>query len=954
MKKNEKHSTRIILTVFAGIAGIFLFGLIMMGIQSLMISRYVEDEMKESSSAILEEYGINELVGGNVKSYEAYIHQGCLNLVDYMTGEEPDLAESEEYLRDMKAAVNAEDVMMIDRSGNVLVSAEGAFRDLKDEQYAPLYETFDTGQMAQVMDDSRIQTDQLIQADTVHNPAFYALAIDGKRACVIYESGFVQKLYSDLTDAWNYTLSKKVIGSDGFAFSWSGETGKILYYPDGEFLDQDIESLGIKKDEILDGVFVREQVNGEELYLYPVYLEEQDAWVACAVPATELTQKNEPAKILLWLIFAILAADSVYYAVLLLKGKDSSRRAGPRKKHLIFIFFCSVAVFLCSCYLQTLYLMSRWAAGSTVQVEAIEKEMERTAVYSEGFQKYYVESQEKPVNMIAWYLGHYPESMTTVTLDEMTELAVISELRVLDEYGNVTCASSTYVPSANVSEDAGEQEGTGDRKYTTKKYTVTVPLKDREGNTTGSVSADCYSTFQDIFMEQKSLSGTLLTVRPSEGGFVFSVDSESHSFTYYPDGTMDGKNVFDYGMKEDDLKDNLCKFIMLNNETLYVTTGQSGNNLIYMAIERGRLFRECIPVSAAAALGASVILLLIGLSLYTMPEKGRNVQGEKAVQIGHGRETSAEHKVFRNLFFGAGIIAAGLLLIRYFPMGKERILEYVLNGNWEYGINVFALTASLITAFEIGLILFLIRRMVDILSQMLSPRSVTIVRMLTSLITYVGIFLMVYRGLVYFGMDPSVLMTSAGIVSVVIGIGANSLVGDFIAGILLLIEGDVQIGDIVRIGDFRGRVEELGIRRTKLLDFDHLVVKIIPNREIREVAHLSMHRAVIFMEFQITYEEDLERVEKLLREELSGMDERIPELMEEPIYRGVRRLDDNGVVLMVRVACHEVHRDIVIRAVNRNVYMMFRRNGIEVPFPQLTIHDASPQSPHDEKSAENR
>ena len=78
------------------------------------------------------------------------------------------------------------------------------------------------------------------------------------------------------------------------------------------------------------------------------------------------------------------------------------------------------------------------------------------------------------------------------------------------------------------------------------------------------------------------------------------------------------------------------------------------------------------------------------------------------------------------------------------------------------------------------------------------------------------------------------------------------------------------------------------------------------------------------------------------------MDERIPELMEAPIYRGVRRLDDNGVVLMVRAACHEVNRNIVIRAVNRNIYMMFRRNGIEVPFPQLTIHDASSQLPRDD------
>ena len=120
--------------------------------------------------------------GGNVRRYEEYIHQGCLKLVDYMTGEDPDLELSEEYLRDMETVIGAKDVMMIDRSGNILASAEGTFRNLKDEQYAPLLETFDTNQMTQIRDDSRIQANQPVVADTIQNPAFYALAIDDKKA----------------------------------------------------------------------------------------------------------------------------------------------------------------------------------------------------------------------------------------------------------------------------------------------------------------------------------------------------------------------------------------------------------------------------------------------------------------------------------------------------------------------------------------------------------------------------------------------------------------------------------------------------------------------------------------------------------------------------------------------------------------------------------------------------
>ena len=110
--------------------------------------------------------------------------------------------------------------------------------------------------------------------------------------------------------------------------------------------------------------------------------------------------------------------------------------------------------------------------------------------------------------------------------------------------------------------------------------------------------------------------------------------------------------------------------------------------------------------------------------------------------------------------------------------------------------------------------------MAGVLSEILSVRAATGVRMLTSLVSYGGVLFIGYRCLIYFGMDPSTQMASAGIISVVIGIGANSLVGDIIAGVFLLMEGNVQVGDIVSIADFRERVEDLGIRMTKLYDIE--------------------------------------------------------------------------------------------------------------------------------------
>ena len=583
--------------------------------------------------------------------------------------------------------------------------------------------------------------------------------------------------------------------------------------------------------------------------------------------------------------------------------------------------------------------MSRWANNSRLQLEAVQAEQDR---YTLGFEGYFLTCEEKPVKMIAYFVEHEPERATTTSLDEMAFMCHLNELYVTDENGYVTVGSSSYMPEKSESEEKG-----ADGNSQNYDRAIDVPLRDEDSRIVGDIHAVYNAVFLQIFMDQKSLNSILQTVRPGEGGFAFSVDQESRIITYHPSSSLIGKSALDYGMKERDLADNLCKFIRLNNESLYVTSGLNDGILIYNAVNKGRLLRERLPMSAAVTIGAFIILLIIGLPLHTLPDKALNPKREPRLRIGHSREMSSEYKVFRVLLLGAGLVAAILVLRLYFNIGDDRegILDYVLNGNWENGINVFALTAALLAAFEIGLVLFLLRRVVDFLSPMLSIRTMTIIKMLMSLITCAGVFLIIYRSLVYFGMDPGVLMTSAGIVSVIIGIGANSLVGDILAGILMLVEGDVQIGDIVRIGDFRGRVEELGILKTKLYDIDYYTVKIIPNKEIRDVVHLSMHRAAIGLEIQISYEEDLERVEKLLREELGTMKKRFPELMEEPDYRGVKRLGDNGVVLFIWVICHEFYRPKVTRDVTRSIYKMFCRNGIEVPYPQLKLHQDQPEEP---------
>ena len=447
MQGKGKSTFRVILTILTGTTGIVLFGYIFLMFQSRMTLLSLQEEMIENSSYICDAYSKYEFSGKSVQIMSDRIHEAYFRMMSYAIEQDPDLvsdrASSEAFLSEMARLTGVQDIMLVDREGKVLASHVDFLQDLKDDMFVSLFQTFDRHEMVKLpiysfsAENSKKRSDvflsragysigirsvqtgtdagnQSAQSETektavdnasqefdsawedsgygVSNifPILYSMAIDDQTAFVINEYGQMQMMYEDQTDAWNYILKNEVIGSEGYAFVWSDKTGKILYYPDNTaFKGQDVSALGMNMDQIRDGAFVREKVNGQDMYLYSVYYRDRDAWVVCAVPARELTRGMEVTGILMWLLFGLLAADLTYYAVLLLKRKEAvareqllpfvkQRQESSRKtKLLIFTAFCTIVIFLSSFFVQTLYLMSSWAKNSTEQINKIENDMSK-------------------------------------------------------------------------------------------------------------------------------------------------------------------------------------------------------------------------------------------------------------------------------------------------------------------------------------------------------------------------------------------------------------------------------------------------------------------------------------------------------------------------------------------------------------------------------------------------
>jgi small conductance mechanosensitive channel len=177
--------------------------------------------------------------------------------------------------------------------------------------------------------------------------------------------------------------------------------------------------------------------------------------------------------------------------------------------------------------------------------------------------------------------------------------------------------------------------------------------------------------------------------------------------------------------------------------------------------------------------------------------------------------------------------------------------------------------------------------------------------------------------------------------TVVIGLGAQSLVTDVLAGLFIIFERSFKVGDIIRIDGekWRGRVLEIGIRNTKVMDIDEGNIKSIHNSSLHQIINLSELPTYVYTTIGIEYGEELARVEAVIAKELPAIRERIPQAIEGPRYSGVAELGDSAVILKFATQCRNEDYYRVRYDVNRELKLMFDRNSITVPFPQVVVNE---------------
>ena len=224
-------------------------------------------------------------------------------------------------------------------------------------------------------------------------------------------------------------------------------------------------------------------------------------------------------------------------------------------------------------------------------------------------------------------------------------------------------------------------------------------------------------------------------------------------------------------------------------------------------------------------------------------------------------------------------------------------------------------------------------------------RVQTLVRLITT-ISAIGLgILATFLVLQQLGINITTPLVGLGVFGVAIGFGAQYLIRDLIAGFFVYLENQYNVGDVIKVGDLAGGVEEISLRRTVLRDLDG-ARHIIPNGEIRIVSNLTQEWSRAHLNISVAYKEDLDRVMALMRQTWEEM-KQDPNwgsdmLAETPWLLRVDEFGDSGITIKMVGETRPIKQWDVMGEFRRRIKKVFDEQGIEIPWPHTKVYFGSP------------
>ncbi|MGE6577446.1 mechanosensitive ion channel family protein [Paenibacillus xylanexedens] len=197
-------------------------------------------------------------------------------------------------------------------------------------------------------------------------------------------------------------------------------------------------------------------------------------------------------------------------------------------------------------------------------------------------------------------------------------------------------------------------------------------------------------------------------------------------------------------------------------------------------------------------------------------------------------------------------------------------------------------------------------------------RFVTVGELLKNAISITCNFIMILLLLSEINIQVGPLLASAGVLGLAIGFGAQGLVKDVITGFFIILEDQFAVGDVIQTGTYKGTVEVIGLRTTKLVSWQG-EVHIIPNGAIASVTNYSMSNSLAVVDIPMKADLSLDESVHLVKKSLVGIEERDLNIVKVPDVLGIQSMSTSEYVVRIVAECMPNSRASVERQIQGDV-----------------------------------
>ncbi|MFB5676971.1 mechanosensitive ion channel family protein [Paenibacillus terreus] len=203
-----------------------------------------------------------------------------------------------------------------------------------------------------------------------------------------------------------------------------------------------------------------------------------------------------------------------------------------------------------------------------------------------------------------------------------------------------------------------------------------------------------------------------------------------------------------------------------------------------------------------------------------------------------------------------------------------------------------------------------------------SRRMTTIGELLKNVVAVVFNFILIMLVLSQMGIDLAPLIAGAGVIGLAVGFGAQSLVKDVITGFFIILEDQFAVGDVIQTGTYKGTVEVIGLRTTRMVNWQGEVY-IIPNGLITTVTNFSITNSLAVVDVPVKTEKSLKEAIELVKKAVEGIQERNYKVTSPPDVLGVQSMTTAEYVIRVVAECRPNTNAVVQREIQTEVRKAF-------------------------------